>query len=501
MKSKLLLLILSFGIGQGLWAQNPMTHRTQYYYDFGTDSYLLSSEQSYEYNQAEELIFQRYATWQEDRSFPNITYQTAYTYHEDGTVATRDSRTYRIDTLRNGYWSQYDLKGKVVQDSSFYLNDEGEMEYYGTRFTYTYDAQGRLREEQIEGNNHEAPAWQVNNYRLYTYNVNGCLTEFASGNNRSEPNFRIRNEYDEDCRLTATYDENRNGFSPWVAYRRVLYTYEESSDSLVVKSQSESWRDDLNQWTLENLGRQVFDPQDNLLRSITNYASGAAGESVYRYDSEGDRTYYREGYRELETSQWLYWVESFTLENSATRYVNLRRNDWDTTRQQFRLSSWWEQDFGEDGRLLAQNFNDTIWNGTSFDYRDGQITYQHEDYCDGEIKTRFRREGASGLAPQPTGKVEFGYLRPADCASLADEISLEVNPNPSSHLIMVESELLLDPQVSVRLMDTKGSVIRTYANTGRQGRLTLNIRDLKAGMYILQLNHPERQISKQIFKQ
>ncbi|MEM6345101.1 MAG: T9SS type A sorting domain-containing protein [Bacteroidota bacterium] len=500
MKSYLLLLIFSLGL-YSLWGQNPITHQTQYFYDFGTDSYVLSNEQSYEYNEAEQLIFQRYATWQEDRSFPNITYQTAYTYHENGSVAIRDARSYRIDTLRNGYWSQYDLQGKITQDSSFYLNDEGETEYYGTRFTYTYDAQGRLKEEQIEGNNYEAPAWTINTYRLYTYNANGCLTELATGNSRSDPTFRTRNEYDEDCRLTATYDENRNGFSPWVAFRRVLYTYEETTDSLVVKSQSESWRADLNQWTLDNLERQVYDLQDNLLHRITTYPNGAAGESVYRYDDEGNRSYYREGYRELQTSQWMYWVESFTFENSATRHVNLRRNDWDTTRQQYRLSSRWEQDFGENGRLLAQNYKDTLWNGTSFDFRDGQITYQFDEYCDGEVKTRFRREGSSGLAPQPTGKIEYGYLKAADCTTIADNFSLQVNPNPSNHVIMIESELLVEPQVSIRLIDTRGSVIKTYPNTGRQGRLTLDIRDLKAGMYILQLNHPEHQISQQIFKQ
>ncbi|MEL7529848.1 MAG: hypothetical protein AAFN10_00995, partial [Bacteroidota bacterium] len=134
MKSHLLFLILSLGIIQGLWAQNPIVQYSQFAYDFGTDSYLLTNENSYQYNEAEELIFRRSTTWQKERTYPNQAFETSYTYHPDGTISSRNSRNYRLDTLDGGYWAQYDTRGDLIQDSSYYRNQEGEIEYYVSRY-------------------------------------------------------------------------------------------------------------------------------------------------------------------------------------------------------------------------------------------------------------------------------------------------------------------------------------------------------------------------------
>lgn len=501
MKSLALLLILGLSVVQGLWGQNPLSHRTQFSYNFASETYALNSENDYEYNESDQLVFQRYAAWQAGRTYPNLVYEISFTYHSDGTILTRSSQNYRLDTLEGSHWSKFDQRGNLIQDSSSYRDQEGEMTFYASRHLYTYDSQDRLREIEIESKSAELPSWVTNSFRLYTYNQNGCLTEVATGSTRSEPTYRTRNEYNQDCRLSATYEESRQGFGNWEATERTFYTYEPFADSSVTTMRIEFWRNDLNRWSINNFNRQVFDPKGQLTRFYNEWEGGRAGESIYRYDEAGNEIYAREGFRESVTAQWFYWHESILLENTSTKQVNLRKNNFDTIRQQYDHITLWEQITDEQDRLLEQNFIDSLWNGIGYEIIDRQITYQYEEYCDGLVKTQFQREGASGLAPQPTGKLEFGYLKAAECLELGDEFSLQIHPNPASHLIMLTSDLLLDPQTSIRVIDLAGRIVKNFPNTGRQSRLALDIRALKEGVYIIQLNHPERQLSQQIIKQ
>ncbi|MFK7921167.1 MAG: T9SS type A sorting domain-containing protein [Bacteroidia bacterium] len=501
MKSSGLLLILGLSVVQGLWAQNPLTHSTHFSYNFATETYSLNSENSYAYNELDQLVFQRYASWQAERSYPNLVYETSYTYHPDGAVLTRSSQNYRLDTLEGSYWSKLDQRGNLIQDSSHYRDQEGESMFNANRYTYTYDSQDRLIELETESKSTESPSWVSSNFRLYRYNQNGCLTEIANGSTRAEPTYRRRNEYDQDCRLTATYEERREGFGNWDATERTFYTDEQFDDSTVKITRIEYWRDDLNRWSINNFNRQVFDTKGQLIRFYNEWEGGRAGESIYRYSEAGEEIYAREGFREFISAQWTYWHEAILLENTSTRQVSLRRNDWDTINQEYRHITLWEQITDEQDRLLEQNFIDSLWDGSGYEINDRQTTYQYEEYCDGLVKTQFQREGASGLSPQPTVKVEFGYLKAANCLALDDELSLQIHPNPASHLLMLTADLLLDPQTSICLIDLAGRIIKSYPNPGRQSRLALDIRDLEVGIYIIQLNHPERQLSQQIIKQ
>ncbi|MEL7533183.1 MAG: T9SS type A sorting domain-containing protein, partial [Bacteroidota bacterium] len=314
-------------------------------------------------------------------------------------------------------------------------------------------------------------------------------------------NFRTRNEYDQDCRLTATFQENRQGFGAWTAYERTFYSYEQFADSTIKTTRIEYWRNDLNAWSINNFNREVYDAKEQLIRFYSEFDEGRAGENIYRYNELGEQVYERAGFRDRQTAQWYYWHERLVLENTPTRQLYLRRNDLDTISQQYRYTYLWEQLFDEQERVLAQNFIDSVWNGSEYEVSDRQITFEYEDYCDGLTKTQFQREGASGLTPQPRGKIVYGYLNDAECDFVLEETALEIHPNPSNHFIMISSELLYDSQTSIKVIDLRGSTVKTFTNFGRQNRLTLDLRDLKSGMYIVQLNHPESQQSQRIIKQ
>ncbi|MEL6592314.1 MAG: hypothetical protein AAFQ68_19615, partial [Bacteroidota bacterium] len=435
-----------------LKAQIPETQRTRYTYDFATASYQLAYEQSFRYDEAGRPLFERYTSWQADRVFPNFLNEYYWQYHANGQFSSRTILRYTLDTLRSTYFVQYDERGNVLGDSSTYLNDNGEWEFNLSRITYTYDNQDRLREIDRQFRDFENPNWRQDYITTYTYDPNGCLTEVADGLERSVPQFRRRYEYGPNCQETAQYDERRQGFGGWEANRRILTSYETLGDSTKTTRRYEVFRTDSNRWVIDQILTENLDPAGRVLRSQADYANGAAGEELSRYNDQGDRIYIRNGYREFQTGQWIYFWEYEQLEVEPNRTLEVRRNLYDTTLQQYTAINYTEFRYEGDGRLNELISQDSTWNGNAYEYNERNIRYDAERYCDGLLRTEFITEGALGLSPQPTGKIEYGYAETPDCLSI-DASSFQLHPNPATHIIMLESELLFDPTTKVQLVN------------------------------------------------
>ncbi|MEL7339887.1 MAG: T9SS type A sorting domain-containing protein, partial [Bacteroidota bacterium] len=456
-------------------------------------------ESQYRYNENGQQIYERYTSWQEDRSFPNFLNEYHYAYHPNGERAFSQTINYRVDSLRSTYTAYQDERGNVIRDSSTYRNDQGEWEYYVSQSAYTYDNQGRIQEIDRQYRDHQTPSWQQGNISTYTYDPNGCLTQLAEGTERSAPRSRRRYEYGPDCRQTARYEEERQGFD-WVANSRTFISYEDGVDSSKVVRRFERFRLDSNRWVITQIRSSVLDAQGREIRSRADYADGASGEERTAYNEEDKQIYQRQGYRQFATAKWTYWYEYERLAEDDNRLFEVRRYNYDTLLQQYNSIIYYDFEYGENGRIVEQVFRDSSWNGAAYDFVERTIRFDAERYCDGLLRTEFITEGASGLSPQPTGKIEYGYAKNADCLSV-ESATLQIHPNPATQIIMLESELLLDPQTRIQIVNLQGQIIRELSPAGRQPRQQIDIQDLEVGLYILQLSHPEQRFAQRFYKE
>lgn len=486
-----------------LSAQNPISRRTTYQYDFGNDNYILSTEFVRKYNEAGQEVFHSFTRWFMWQDSLNIDYlfDTEITYYPDGSVASTLDRNYQQDTIQRAGYIQYDTHGHIIKDSSYYRASE-EREYINVdRTSIIYDEQDRIIEELIQYWSDDQPEWQDVDYSKYVYNENGCLEQVANGLNESQLYTRHTFTYDTDCRAPSSFRERWDlTLRKWVKYNQRITTYEESPDSSVQISAEQTWNSDLENWFTTKDIRQVFDSQDREIKTWTFDAGGRQTSSLINYNSEGEIEYQLSSNRPNASATWIHSYEYQLLTKTALREHYRQQIGWDTLRNAYRVYAEISQDFDQQGRIIEEIQKDSSWNNNQYDSDYRIWRYDFEDYCDGLTKTRIIKRGEEGLSPQPVSRTDYSYLYKPDCGKLSGSFDMSIAPNPAHNWLILESEMLQLPDVRIQIVDHLGRVHFSDAPGERQSRYTVPISSLQVGTYILQLTGPAESISRTFIK-
>ncbi len=486
-----------------LQAQNPQTKRTNYTYDFGTDSYILSSEFLIEYNELEQPVyntFTRWYTWQDSLIVEKLFDQSS-TYHPDGSIASILKRDYDGDTLRSANYTEYDIYGNQIKDSAYYRQSEEVVYINVARSLLVYDDEGRYvqRQEQIWSN--DQPQWFNSSYRKYEYNSNGCLVKTWSGVNAAEIYNRTTNTYTDDCTPLSTFSErwDFNSFQ-WVNSSQFTWEYTAGPDSSREERLSQNWDVAQGNWVTESESEIVFDGEGRRIRTFSKDKNGRQTRTSDVYNVAGENIYSVSSTRPFSTATWANNYEYELLESSELRTKYSNKFGWDTLRNAYRYYAVNIEEVDEQGRPTLDTRIDSSWNGTEYIRKFSDWRNAYENYCDGLTHRQITKRGEEGLSPQPVSRTDFSYLYKADCESFGEEFSMMLAPNPASDFMILESDLLQSAEVKVQIIDHMGRTIFSDAPGERQSRYYVPIQSLQKGTYFLRLVSPSQSMSKSFVK-
>ncbi|MFK7921166.1 MAG: T9SS type A sorting domain-containing protein [Bacteroidia bacterium] len=486
-----------------LFAQNPISRRTTYQYDFGTDSYILSTEFVRNHNEAGQVVFNSFRRWYmwQDSLHVDYLFDTEITYHLDGSVASTLDRNYQEDTLQRAGYTQYDIRGNVIKDSSYYRESEAREYINVGRTSITYDEQDRIIEEQIQYWSNDQPEWQDTDYSKYVYSENGCLEQEVNGLNESQLYTRNTFTYDTDCQAPSSFRERWDlTLRKWVKYNQCITSYKVSPDSSVQISAEQTWNGDLESWFTNKEVHQVFDSQDREIKTWTFDAGGRQTRKLTSYNSQGDVEYELSSNRPKATATWIHSYEYQLLTKTALKEHYRQKIGWDTLRNAYRVYAEISQEDDQQGRLIEEIRNDSTWDKDQYNHNYTIWRYDFEDYCDGLTKTRIIKRGETGLSPQPVSRTDYSYLNKPDCGEFSDGFDMSIAPNPAHNWLILESEMLQLPEVRIQIVDHLGRIHFSDAPGERQNRYTVPISALQVGTYILLLSGPSETISRTFIK-
>jgi len=80
--------------------------------------------------------------------------------------------------------------------------------------------------------------------------------------------------------------------------------------------------------------------------------------------------------------------------------------------------------------------------------------------------------------------------------------SIQLYPNPVKDMVHIQYNLEFRGEVTIHIIDSSGRKIRSLREEGRFGsnRITLNVSELKEGLYHVQMNHKGNQIHTRFLK-
>jgi len=502
MKNLVSFLLLCF-LCSSLIAQNPLTRRTNYTYDFGTDSYILASEFVSERNEAGQEIFSsftRWYTWQ-DSLIIDYLFDQFTTYHPDGSKASTLNRNFNGDTLRSSNYTEFDAKGNFIKDSAYY-RESAETAYINTtRFALVYDSEDRIIESQEEHWSNTQPTWTNSNYSKYEYNSEGCLEKIFFGQSAFDIYTRVVNTYTDDCQPLSTFSERWDfGLRNWVNSSRSIWDYTPHTDSTIVHKTLQNWDMTLESWDTETESEVVLDHLDREIRGSSLDKSGRQNRFANVYDAQGNVAYSISSNRKLPTASWVIGYEYELLEKTDLREQYLRKIGWDTLRNAYRYYVLSTQEVDEKGRLIEDSRQDSTWNQSEYIYNNLTWRYEYEDFCDGLAQKRIIKRGEEGLSPQPVSRTDYSYLYKPDCQEFGDQFEMSIAPNPAQNLMILESEMLLLADVKVEIVDLAGRTIFSDAPGERQTRYNVAVNSLQKGTYFIRLTSSSQSLSKTFVK-
>ncbi len=142
--------------------------------------------------------------------------------------------------------------------------------------------------------------------------------------------------------------------------------------------------------------------------------------------------------------------------------------------------------------LVTQRFSEnTRKNSTGIETFRDTTSFSYAYYCDDLLKTQTIDYGNDFKT-----KVEYSYLKPADCGEVTDEIlPFNLFPNPATNVLNLTSEQFVNNTLSFSIIDAYGKVIYQQRNY-RGINQVIAINAFPNGVYFLQLKSQDKIATK-----
>ena len=324
--------------------------------------------------------------------------------------------------------------------------------------THTFDANGRTETTKYEF--YDNGQWNTEGYETYTYDANGnvATTLDAYNNGTTWDSTRGTLTYNPQGKVTLQLNEDYNTVTMmWEPMRRTTLTYNANGDMLT--STTEVWN--MGQW--QNSYRVANTYVNNLLSESLNevWFSGMwhnSNKEIFSYDANGNLTQNLNDY--WNAGQW-------EPGQRITHTYNANNDKTSTTYENYGSGNYEYQN-----RVLYDNYNtyhqegietNETWNATL-----GQFEMQ-----DGDEETRYYYEEYSQSVKDSKGAVA----------------GMHIYPNPARGMLKVSATFDEAVVASLTMLDMNGRTVKqTMLPAVRQQNTTINISNLPAGTYLLQMN-------------
>ncbi len=340
-----------------------------------------------------------------------------------------------------------------------------DWDYDGSSYTEAYhvtntiDANGHVTMsafEEFDGSN-----WITDEIEKYSYNAQGQTTVelYASFDGSQWDSMRTTYTYNAQGRLAQQANENwDNSSSQWVQSDRFTNTYD-ANGNLTLELQ-EFWDGNNNQYAPVNRTTNTY--VNNLLTvALFEYISNGqwinAGQTLYTYNAQGNVTL-------QENQNWGQgaWVPG----NRITNTYNSTNDMITSTREDFIL-----------GQFETQ----------------GRRTMTYNNYHQVLVETEEGYNTTTGQFEMQDGNQEMRNYYEEYTNSVKDTKAaggnFSVYPVPAKGVLHLRTSLNEATSATIQLLDMNGRVVKQQQlPTAKQFNTAIDIANLPAGNYIMQLN-------------
>jgi len=372
----------------------------------------------------------------------------------------------------------YTNAGNVATIISF--ENDNQVMVKDTKEEYTYDANGRVVERHLLEWDNSTSQWgekskEITSYTTTSYTITSFIwdvsTSLWSKINKKET---LLNQNSLDS-LTLSYSWNNQ----WNLNSRTHYTYNSNNDITLslrevkngnnwVNNGKTEWTYDTN-YNLLKASNFIWDSQNNVYINSYIHKSG--------YDSQNNRIYDVDASYDISNSSWNYYDSTIYTYSANADLDSSFDYSWNGT------SGSWEL---ESKSLMTYDNNyalsDLILPMAMFD--DDDLMYFNH------MLTKMEGYGNSN-GPWELAFVYDIYYSDFVATSIdqAESNSISIAPNPAQDYFMVnmEGQQLID----INIYDATGRLVKTQETTSDS---KINIRDLKSGIYFLQIIDAKKQV-------
>lgn len=362
-------------------------------------------------------------------------------------------------TNDEGVWENKNLREYTYDENGHlkkleYLNYSMPKQSWTTiqRLISTHNANGQplSHEIQLPESNH----WRTTRSSYFTYDINGCNTELSNwqltnsthGENNQIRHAKTVNTFIAPCIVDSSfstvtyYSLDSVVLSEFESYIKYYYEndYKKISESRGKKLENGLWE------LRENIRITEYNDNDDRILYIDSLISNGPKKSIYTY-------YPNEELQAIERFSWSNM--DWSLSDITEYYYEYDKNGLIT-----------QKDVFVNVPSTSSYFNTSSEN---FDY-----------YCDSLLRTEFTNSDRS----------IYEYINPAECFEFdKKDIEALVFPNPAIDIVRIYSAAFQSGEISVSIFNSSGKLFYQKEMYTRSEGLEIDIRQLPAGMYFLNL--------------
>jgi hypothetical protein len=116
----------------------------------------------------------------------------------------------------------------------------------------------------------------------------------------------------------------------------------------------------------------------------------------------------------------------------------------------------------------------------------------------GNKTTEFYRHGPPVINPLATSTNLNNTFDTMENKISVDNATLSIIPNPTSNIVRVKYNLPFNRTASIKLYNVSGELVESYANCDKTKTLLIDVRQLPAGVYVLELDSNKKKITKKL---
>jgi hypothetical protein len=271
----------------------------------------------------------------------------------------------------------------------------------------------------------------------------------------------------------------------WEDVQKTVFTYDAAKNILTQKTQMF-----IGMWMDMSLTTNTYNASGQLTKSVEQTSDFMGGfvnsiQYIYSYNADGTENQKISQNWNLASSDW----------EDDTRTTNAYNNSKKITAmvdEVYGLGAWNNDSktmisYNTDGSIkeaLYQNWNTSL--GNWVDSEKEFYTNNPDGTMNQAIATAWKTD--PGIWENQT-RATFSYNTTAINKQLAGSELLKVFPNPFTNVISIESSSL--KVSSFQIYSTNGQLVRTIEKG--ESLSTINLSDLKHGVYLLKVNSPESQ--------